>query len=133
MKRVATSGSSSVFPVLPFASSACRFSNLCINILRFPRLLQLFKRFPARFTPAFPTTVPRADAATCPANEFKSTLKNLVLTSSSSTCIPVLGLTFPPSTGFSLLSLNWTTSWEYIMGMKTTDINVKHFIVLFLE
>ena len=57
-------GSASAFPDFSFASSACLFSSLCINILRFPRLLQLAKRFPARFTPAFPTTVPRADAAT---------------------------------------------------------------------
>jgi len=132
IKRLATTGSSSVFPVFSFASIACLFSNLCINILRFPRLLQLSKKFPTIFAPAFPATVPRADAATCPANEFKSTLKNLELTSSSSTCSPVFGLTSPPSTGFCLLSPNSTTSSDNMMGMKTTNSNVKHFIVLLL-
>jgi len=132
IKRAATSGSSSVFPDFSLASSACLFSNLCIKILRFPRLLQLSKKFPARFAPAFPTTVPRADAATFPANEFKSTLKNLVFTSSPSIFTSVLGFTSPPSSVFLLLSPNSTTSWDKIMGMKTTENNVKHFIVLFL-
>jgi len=94
-------------------------------------LLQLDKRFPARFTPALPTTVPRADAATCPANVFKSTLKNLVLTSSSSTCIPVLGLTSSPSAGVSSLSPK-STFCDIAIGIRMTDINEKHFIFFFL-
>ena len=59
-------GSPLPFPEILLDSSACLFSNLCINILRLPRLrlLQLLIRLPARLAPAFPITVPTAEAAT---------------------------------------------------------------------
>jgi len=91
----ATSGSASGFPDFALASTACLFSILCIKTLRLPRLLHPFKKLPARFVPTFPITVPRAEAATSFPKVPKSTLKNLVLTSSSPTS-PFLVSTFSP-------------------------------------
>ena len=64
-------GSLSGYPFFLFGSNACLFKILCINMLLLPRLLHLFKKFPARLTPAFPTTVPTADAATYDLPRFK--------------------------------------------------------------
>jgi hypothetical protein len=105
-------------------------------MLRLPRLLQPFKKLPAKFVPTFPITVPSAEAATLLPNSPKLISMNLSLTSSSVISPFFVSIFSPPST------LDWVswesplvpnlTSWVNIIGRKSSDANNENFIFVII-
>jgi len=99
-------------------------------------LLHPFKKFPAKFVPTFPITVPSADAATLLPKSPKSKLINRSLTSSS--VISPFPLPLSPTSilvwdsGAEPLSPNFT-SCDNMIGRKSNDASERNFIFVILS